>query len=573
MNFADLILTNGKVYSFSMEGRRQRGEAVVIRDGKIADVCSNEQALSYAGSKTEIIDCKGNSILPGLCDAHCHPSSAASTFNTCQMFDITGTSDETSHMVLNRYLDRLQEYVSTHDSDPIIRATGWNRSFFSGACKDSKWPDRHDLDRICSDRPVVMESYCQHALWVNTKALKLAGISEKTPDPTSGEVLRDKDGYPTGLFFELEALNLIKDHLPGYDYSVEEYKETIKRYQREEANAYGVTLLCDCLYTENARIAYQELADTGKLTVRVRGVYHYSDCKDTGEIETIRQRIESSKGNDTFDTKTIKIFLEGEFAMLEPYEEAYNAAQGLPQGYGGELFYTDKEALNAIEQSIKTGLQVHIHAMGDKAVKQAVDCLEKAQEKTGMRNRNVIAHLMSVRDEDIRRMAENQIICNCQPRWMVNDSDTAEYYTSCFGHKRAMDVYPHKRLLDAGCTVAYGTDFPVTPPPDPFHEIQCAMTRSVFPEDVSEFEVYHDTVLGPDENPKRDCVSLDDAIKSLTCNGAYQLFLEEKTGSVEAGKSADLVILDRNLEETPEDEIYLTSASITIFKGNIVYRA
>lgn len=569
---ADLILKNGVIYSFSADGRRQRGDAVVVREGRIIDVCGNDDALRYCGKETVIVDCGGNTIMPGMCDAHCHPSSAASIFNACQMFDITGTCDETSESVINRYMDRLREYIGRHGGDDIIRAAGWNRAFFAGACREARWPDRRDIDKVCADRPVVMESYCQHALWVNTAALKMAGITKDTPDPPSGEIVRDDDGEPTGIFLELDALNLIKENLPGYDYSVEQYKETILRYQREEANRYGVTLLGDCLSTDNARRAYIELAKEGTLTLRVRGVYHWPDCRDMTRLAKICEMKGTDDTGDTFGINTIKIFLEGEFAMLKPYERDYNIAQGLPENYGGELFYSDQEAMIAVEKAVETGMQVHIHAMGDKAVKQAVDSLVSAQEKIGMRSRNVIAHLMAVRDEDMRRIGDNDIICNCQPRWMINDSDTAEYYASCFGKERAMNVYPHKRLLDAGATVAYGTDFPVTPPPDPFHEIQCAITRSVLPVDDTEYEIYGGTILGPEENRRQDCVTLDDAVRSITYSGAYQLFLEDVTGSLESGKSADIVVLDRNLEKTPVEEIYKTKAVMTIFKGEIVYK-
>lgn len=572
MTKADLILKNGKVYSFSVDGARQDGTAVVVANGKILDVCDDAKALRYGGEDTEIIDCGRNTILPGLSDAHAHPSSAASIFESCQLFDITGASHESSQMVIDRYLKRLKAYIASHQEERVIRATGWNRAFFSGACKDPKWPDRHDLDQLCADRPIVMESYCQHAMWVNTKALELAGISEKTPEPVSGTIRRDESGHPTGILLELDALNLIKENLPGYDFSVPQYKNTILRYQNEEALPYGVTLLHDCMHTENAKSAYKELAAEGKLKVRVRGVYPFSNCRHLEELDEIKAKAGTDHINDTFDIQTIKIFLEGEFAMIESYEEGHIREHGLPSGYDGELFYTDEEAERAIVKAAELGLQIHIHAMGDKAVKQAVDCLVSAQNQTGTANRNTIAHLTMVRNEDMTRMAQNHIICNCQPRWMINDSDTAEYYTSCFGRKRAMEAYPHKRLIDAGCLVAYGTDFPVTPPPNPFHEIQCALTRSVFPEDEEEYKVYQGTVLGPADDPYRDCVSMDETIKGLTCNAAYQLFVENATGSIEKGKSAELVVLDRDLEETAAEEIYKTQVALTVFKGDVVYR-
>lgn len=568
---ADLILFNGSVFSVDGADKIHRAEAVIVKDGKILALCASSEIKPYISEHTEVIDCKGNTILPGICDGHCHPGWAASFFEACQLFDIIGAPQDTSREVMQRYLERLSEYVQASQQASIIRGAGWNRAFFAGACKEARWPTRHDLDRICSDKPVVLESYCQHVLWVNTKAIELAGLSEKTEEPESGVIFREANGYPSGLFFEMEAQRLIKDRLPGYDYSVEQYKQTIRRYQRELANPYGVTLIQDCLHTENAKTAYKELAKAGELTMRVRGVYHLDNLCDPDAIDGIAARKGMDNVNDTFEINTIKIFLEGEFTMIEPYETKVLKEQGLPKDYGGVLFYDDQTVKKAVVRAVETGMQIHIHAMGDRAVKQAVESLVYAQNKTHTKNRNVIAHLMAVGEEEIKAMGRNQILCNCQPRWMVYDSDAAEYYSSYFGRSRTLNFYPNQRLLDAGCMVAYGTDFPVTPPPNPFHGIQCAVTRSVFPDGTDEFARYKGTVLGPDNAPRQDCVSLANAIKSSTYSVAWQLFLEKVTGSIEPGKSAELVILDCNIEQVEQDELYKIGVERTIFKGKSVY--
>ena len=162
---------------------------------------------------------------------------------------------------------------------------------------------------------------------------------------------------------------------------------------------------------------------------------------------------------------------------------------------------------------METGKQIHIHAMGDGAVHQAVEALCYAQNKTGKKNRNVIAHLMAIADEDLKLMGENDIMANLQPRWMIYDSDAEDNYVPMFGKDRALELYPYRKFYDVGCEVAYGTDFPVTPPPNPFHGIQCAVTRSVFKGDTAEYENYKGRVLGPEINPSKECVSLKAAIK------------------------------------------------------------
>ncbi|NLD19113.1 MAG: amidohydrolase [Clostridiales bacterium] len=569
--YADLALVNGKIYSVSGDDKVRRGSCVLVKGDRIFKVCEGDEEQKYIGKATRVIDCKGHTILPGLCDAHCHPSWSTSFFESCQLFDVTGTQENTSRQVIDMYLEKLRGFIKSHENAEIIRAIGWNRAFFSGACKESRWPSRHDIDRVCSDRPVVMESYCQHAIWINTRAIEMAGLDKNTPDVASGEIFREEDGYPSGIFFEMEAQSLIKNNLKNYDYSVEQYKDTIKRFQNEVALPLGITLYNDCFHTENATEAYKELAQEGELKLRVRGVHHFADCKDLSMVDDIEKKIGSCDVGDIFQINTIKIFFEGEFMTMEPYEKKAIEEQNLPEGYCGAEFYDDETAKKATAKALGTGMQVHIHAMGDRAVKQAVDCLEYGQQITGMKNRNVIAHLMMVRDEDIQRIGKNEIICNCQPRWMIYDSDADEFYQEMFGHERTVKIYPNKQFLDAGCVVSYGTDFPVTPPPDPFHGIHCAVTRSVFKGDEKEYSRYKGAVLGPESNPRQDCVTLKDAVKSSTWSGAYQLFLEDVTGSIQEGKSAEIVVIDRDIENTPQEELYNTKVCHTIFKGKAVY--
>ena len=168
--YADTVLINGKIFSFDESDSIQK-TAVAIKDGKIKAVGSDDEIRKTASEKTEIIDCRGGSILPGLCDAHAHPSTAANIFISCQLFDITGSPEETCDEVILKYTERLADYCREHEDYSVIKGNGWNRAFFMNTCREKRWPDRHDLDRICSDRPVVVESYCLHCIWVNTKAI------------------------------------------------------------------------------------------------------------------------------------------------------------------------------------------------------------------------------------------------------------------------------------------------------------------------------------------------------------------------------------------------------------------
>lgn len=290
---------------------------------------------------------------------------------------------------------------------------------------------------------------------------------------------------------------------------------------------------------QKAVTAYKELAAENELDMRFRGVYLLENCSHES-VNAIKDRLGKDNVNETFEINTIKVFVEGEFVMLEPYSPEFIKTHGLEEGYCGRLFFKDDELKDAFAACMETGKQIHIHAMGDGAVHQAVEALCYAQNKTGKKNRNVIAHLMAIADEDLKLMGENDIMANLQPRWMIYDSDAEDNYVPMFGKDRALELYPCRKFYDAGCEVAYGTDFPVTPPPNPFHGIQCAVTRSVFKGDTAEYENYKGRVLGPEINPSEECVSLKAAIKSSSWSGAYQNFLENITGSIEVGKSADI---------------------------------
>lgn len=560
MRKADLILKNGKIFSPLLNEEVFRAEAVAIKEGKIVEVGSEKEIELLIDDGTEVIDCKGNTVLPGLCDAHCHPSIAASTHIGCDLFGIYIQEGETPDEIIAQYMERLKVFIEEYPDDALIRGTGWNKGNFTG----DRIPTRQDIDKICSDRPVILESFCQHNLWVNTKALEMAGIDEKTPDVYAGKITREDSGYPSGIFSEPEAMELIKANVPGYDFSVEKYKEALMFYQKEYANKYGVTLVQDCMHSDNARQAYVELAKEGKLTLRARGVYMLEPAAFEEQIPMYIERKGQDNVGEDFRIDTIKIFSEGVFVLNEPYENDFIKESGFPEQYKGDAYWTDEDLTKSASTVMDAGFSVHIHAMGDASVGQAARCLRKAKENSDGHPRNVIAHLMLVDDQAVIDMKEANTIANCQPRWMVYDSDIAAMI-AMIGKERSESAYPLRNFLDEKIPVAFGTDFPVTPPPDTMHEIQCAMTRTVFP-DAPDFEKFKGKVLG---NEKK--AALEEAVKALSINGAYQMFADEYTGSIEVGKSADLVILDADIEARPINEIYSIEVEKTIFKGNVVY--
>jgi len=608
--YAEIVAKNGKVYSVGLDGEETRGEAVAVAEGKILAVGSNADIEKYIGDNTKVIDAQGKSVLPGFCDAHVHASFTAGSQLPCDLFEITsdnasmpsekalrfmsscvkrfpragkrfvkalvsGTSRSSKKdgrdVMVKKYTDKLREYIKDNPDMEIIRGIGWNLGYFGYTPED--WPTKHDLDAICSDKPVVMESFCQHHLWVNSKALEICGVDKDTPDPKIGGLWRDESGEPTGLLSEFSAENLIRNKLPGYDRSVEQYKEAFRYYQKELANKYGVTMIFDALCSENAAQAYKEMAGDGELTIRVAGCYYADPDFTESDFEKLIERKGSDDVSDIYKVNCIKFLMEGSamaFYFSEPFEYPCLLATGYPEDYRGLPYWTTEEMRTYFTKLNEAGYQIHTHSMGDAATTHTIDGYEYARGKTDNDVRNVIVHLMLVNKEDFKRMGDLGVIACVQPTWMSHEPIMYISYLAMVGVDRRDQFYPYKRFLDEGAIVSMGTDFPVTPPPDHFISIETALTRKI-PRCTAGYEEYKDMVLGPPENPGQDAVDLKDAIKSLTICGAYQNFWEDITGTLEAGKSADLVVLDTDIENMAPEDIHEIQVRYTIFKGRVVY--
>lgn len=560
---ADLIFYNGKIFTGTGENGYRICSAAAIKDGRFLAVGDDAEILALADENTEKVDCGGNTVLPGLCDAHCH-GSAGILSETCDLF---GTTDDNG--VENEVAEiqaRLSAYIKDHPDAKIIKGSGFNMLRFPG----DRRPTRHDLDAVSSDRPIVLESFCKHGLWANTRAIELSGLDASSPQPETGSFETEEDGYPMGLFHEPEGMALISMRLPGYLPGVEEYKEIILHYQETCVVPYGVTLVQDCGLYPDAIEAYKELAREGRLKMRVRGVYLISDASDDGELEYAASRRAVDTVGDLFAIHTAKYFMEGSFALLEPYNKEFNEASGNPEDYCGETTWDTETVKKSFRRAAELGFQIHCHAMGDASVHQTVEALEAVIPDENNVLRHTIAHLMLVPPEDKLRLGRKHIVASIQPRWMVYDNDIHSYFP-LFGQERAETCYPDRSLSDCGAVAAYGTDFPVTPPPNPYHGMQCAITREVFP-DAPDYEPNKGLILGPDCDGSADAVTLHEAVRRTSYNGAYQMFLENVTGSIAPGMSAELVLLDRDLENCPSHEIYSTKVVRSVFMGKTVYR-
>ncbi len=533
---ADLVLKNGSIYT--VDAFRSRAEAVAVKDGVFLYVGTNEAVGRYIGEKTKVTDLGGKLVLPGFIDAHCHPSGAVEQFGSVALFGMDTVAE---------YQKAVREYVASHPGLAVARGSGWSNTVFDG-----NGPRKEMLDAVVADIPAALSSEDGHSTWVNTKTLELAGVTKDTRDPPGGVIERDpKTGEPSGTLRE-SAARLVEKVIP--DFTVEELARGLEEYQKM-ALGFGITTAHEASLHQggNSLAAYKALERDGKLRMRFRASLYVSPKEGASQVVAL----EAERARNTgalFRTGAAKIFVdgvvEGSTAFLEePYIHK--------PGFRGAPLWPS-EALDAICVALdKAGFQLHFHVIGDAAVAEALDGVAAAAKANGPRDaRPLLTHLQLVAPADILRFKELGAVAVPQPYWFMKDAYYHNLQVPYLGQARADAEYPMESFFKAGVPVASSSDYTVTIPCDPLQAIQIGMTRrapgTTGPGDV----------LWPEER-----ATLEQMIASFTIYGAYANFLEKETGSIEPGKSADLVVLDRDLFGAPPDEIGKARVVLTLFRG------
>lgn len=566
---ADVVITNANVYT--MDSENTVADSIAIKDGVISYVGEYEKVQDYIGENTIIKDLKGGTVLPGIVDNHMHPAMSAITYMyEIALYDVF-TEDE--------YLGAIKEFINENkDLDAYVGA-GFMRSAF-----DAVGPRKEKLDEICNDKPVMITSADGHSTWVNSKAMELAGIKKDTPDPEGGVIQRDpSSGEPSGLLQE-SAKQLVDDLQPTY--TKEQYKGAILWLQ-EWFNEIGLTTVYDALVpvdNEDYYMAYQELSEEGKLTLRVRGGWYLNpEMGKEGLDEAITKGINLSKEFTTpyFQVNGFKFFadqvLEEQTAyMSQPY-------LGRDDGWSGIKVWDDKLMEELFTRIDKEGFQIHVHQIGDASAKYTLDVLEKVAETNGKRDsRHTFAHVQFVNDKDQERMAELGMTAVIAPYWMAMDDYYWNLYVPYIGKEWADKMYPAKSLIEKGINVTTHSDFFVTEP-DLGWLFYGAMTRTI-PEKIfnSWYEgmeltrtidpnsPVEDGMIGP-LKPENERLTLEEIVKAATYNGAYSNFMENEIGSIEVGKAADLVLFSENIFTLAIEDIANITPAMTLFNGKIVY--
>jgi predicted amidohydrolase YtcJ len=394
-----------------------------------------------------------------------------------------------------------------------------------------------------------------HSFWVNSIALEKANITKDTPNPPGGVIERDPNtGEPTGTLRET-ANELITQILP--EYTLDERKKALIGYQEMAAKA-GVTMVHDAMLDIPSISALRTMEKEDLLKMRFRGAVTMEPGKWREQLETLLK--ECQENNTSFlQILTAKFFVDGVVEggtawLLEPYAHKPD--------YYGEPIWDTSELNEAILEIDKLGLQIHIHICGDAAARVSLDALEIAQQANGKRDsRHLITHLQLVTPEDILRFKILDVIGVPQPFWHKKDDYYRELQLPYLGKERADKEYPMQSFLDAGVILASASDFPVSVPFDPLIGIQTGVTRT-------DLQGTPGKVLWPEEKP-----SLEDLVKSFTYNGAYANFLETELGSLEAGKKADLIIIDQNIFDLNPTQIAQAEVLMTMVNGEEIYRS
>lgn len=532
---ADLIFRNGAIYT--VDAVRSWAESIAVRAGRIVYVGSTAGLAPWIGPATRFVDLQGKMLLPGFHDSHVHLVGGGIELAEC---DINGLTS------VDEVLNALVRYAEKNPNKKWLRGGGWPLTLEEGN------PHKSILDGKISDRPVVLDAFDGHSCWANSRAIEIAGITKQTADPPHGRIERDaKTGEPTGTFREA-AMSLVLRKSPPYTH--EEFVAGLRRGM-EMANRFGITSVQEASVGESHLNAFAEVDRLNELTVRTVAAMRVETSKPMWEIPKFvrwREKYRSKRLRVT----SVKIFEDGVIesrtaALIEPY-----------LGGNGESGWLNIEAedLKPLAAELdRQGFQIHIHAIGDRAIQTSFDALEFARSQNGSRDsRHHIAHIELFDPPDIARFRQLGVVANFQPLWASADLYIVKMTEPILGPQRSRWLYPIRSVANTGAVIVAGSDWSVSSM-NPLDAIQTAITRRGFAE-----------APGPAWIPD-EVVDLPLMLAAYTINGAYVNFQETETGSIEVGKAADLVVLDRNLFDIPKHEIHQAKVLMTFLEGREVY--
>ena len=539
---ADTVYRHGKIYT--VNDNQPWAEAVAIEDGKFLKVGSNAEMEGLIGDATKVVDLDGKFVMPGIVDLHVHPF-ATPLFNMINL-DFSDPTDP------EKMLAELKAFADAHPEKKWIRAGSWGVGVFP-----NNSPSKRLLDEIIPERPVVLIDQSGHAYWLNTKALELAGITAKTPTNELYIINKDpKPGEPTGTVRE-SAMRLVEQ--AAEQPTEAEYSKAFKAVFRE-FNSGGVT----SMQTAEGNVAWLDVVQAvdqgGELTMRlfIGWDWHMHLTTPYTDEEMDEQIANRAKyASDMIDPNFVKIFLDGTpDGYTAPFLEPYADGSG---EYGKGKFSPDelKELVVAFDAQ---GVGTFMHSVGDASTRMALDAIEAARAingDSGVRHR--VAHLNFVDPEDIPRFGTIPgVTAEISPAatYMI---PAADGYVALLGEERLQRHFPAGSLLRAGAHLGYGSDWLTFIPPSPWMPMQGFVTRT------------NPEMPEKGQHGENETLTLEQPVRVFTINGAYAVGAEDRIGSIEKGKLADMIVLDRNLFEISPNDIRNTQVLKTILNGKVVY--
>lgn len=533
---ADIVLSSDAI--FTGLTHEPTSGAIAILGDKILSVGSKAEIEPFIGSGTKVFNYGNQLIMPGFHDFHLHIMFSALSLTSINLFEAR-SAQEVAAQVL--------EFSKECPEEEWIIGMQWDAGYWH----DKQEPHYRILDAVIPDRPVVLFHAEGHYTWVNSKAMELAGVTEDIRDPDFGRYERDKNGLLTGILYEEAQQIVLKEALR----LTQNKKETILKEFLRLLSQYGITSVNDLFAPIDDFLQdydlFEKLDKQGELSTR----FHITPELDGNldKAQTLRNKYESKK----LQFSGLKQFVDGTVTghtayFLKPYSDQLDIC--------GHPALDPEVLIDRVVKADELGFRIRFHAIGDAAIRLALDAFEEAVRKNGKRDsRHTIEHIEVIDSDDIERFSKLGVIASMQPDHMAASS--REVYSSIIGPEREKNVFLTKSLLNTGASLALGTDFPVSISLNPMRQIYTAITRVDSSGDPQ--NTWH-----PEQK-----LTLAEALQAYTYGSAYGCFREHELGTIEEGKLADLVVLDRNLFDIPESEVLKTKVELTINDGKVVYKS
>ncbi|MBW2367821.1 MAG: amidohydrolase [Deltaproteobacteria bacterium] len=537
---AEKILINGKIVT--VDSRDSIVEAVAIKDGRFLATGTTDQIKAFAANDTEVLDLEGKMAMPGIIDSHTHPMLQAS-----QLLAI-------NFRQLNvKTIDEVKELVKSRAQE--LGPGKWVRgvSFNEFRLEENRHITRWELDEVAPDNPVHILSDTYHQCIVNSQALKLAGVTKDTQDPPGGEIQRNEVGEATGLLYEMAEM-LVSKTIPPY--TVEEikagYVDMINQF-----SSWGVTSIQDAGAHNLGIRAFQQLLKEGMRQIRISLMVSLfprrAEKQDINLLDNlVNMGIESGFGDDWHKVIAVKIMGDG--SGVGGTAVVYEPQHRGPKGLG--IWMTDPTVIEEMTlKAHEAGIRVSVHCIGDRAIDVVLDCIEKAQKKKPIPDmRHLLQHITCCNPKILERIKQLEVVPALTTGAIYRLGDQV---AENFGPERSRWIYPHKTLKEMGVVAGSNSDFPIVST-KPFEQMYAVVTR----------KTANGTQIAPEE-----AVDIMDAIRIYTWNNAYTAKDEDKLGSIEPGKLADLIVIDRDITALPSEALLEANVLMTVVDGKTVYEA